>query len=122
MVTSGTCTRTLRRRGARPASSATSRPERSAAARCRIRSRPKRRRRHCAMPDRTPTPRTFRAPGRVNLIGGQVDYHEGFVVAMAIDREVRVTATARNDAMVSARSGEFDGDVVVRADGFDEPT
>ncbi|MDQ1383669.1 MAG: Galactokinase galactose-binding signature, partial [Actinomycetota bacterium] len=23
----------------------------------------------------------FRAPGRVNLIGGQVDYHEGWVVS-----------------------------------------
>ena len=29
-------------------------------------------------------------PRRVNLIGGQVDYHEGLVVAMAIDRDVFV--------------------------------
>lgn len=74
------------------------------------------------MRDARDSPRTFRAPGRVNLIGGQVDYHEGFVVAMAIDRDVRVTATARDDAFVSARSREVAGDVVVRADGSDEPS
>ena len=28
--------------------------------------------------------RTFRAPGRVSLIGGQVDYHEGWIVSLAI--------------------------------------
>jgi galactokinase len=68
----------------------------------------------------TPT-RTFRAPGRVNLIGGQVDYHEGWVVALAIDREVRVRATARDDGRVVARSSEFSGGVDVAADGTDDP-
>lgn len=55
--------------------------------------------------------RSFRAPGRVNLIGGQVDYHEGFVVSMAIDRDVVVRARPRNDGVVSARSAEFAGTV-----------
>ena len=40
------------------------------------------------------TTRRFRAPGRVNLIGGQVDYHEGWVVSMAIDRDVQVAVVA----------------------------
>ena len=40
-----------------------------------------------------------RARARVNLIGGQVDYHEGWVVSMAIDRDVVVAArTARRRA------------------------
>ena len=65
--------------------------------------------------------RTFRAPGRVNLIGGQVDYHEGWVVNMAIDRDVRVHATARADGRVIARSAEIDGRVEVAADGRDDP-
>src|SRR5438445_794258 len=66
-------------------------------------------------------PRRFRAPGRVNLIGGQVDYHEGWVVSLAIDRDVRVRATARDDARVIARSAAFDGAVDIAADGRDDP-
>ncbi len=67
-----------------------------------------------------PSP-TFRAPGRVNLIGGQVDYHEGWVVSMAINRDVRVRATTRDDGRVIARSAAFDGSVDVAADGSDDP-
>ena len=59
------------------------------------------------MPDGS---RRFRAPGRVNLIGGQVDYHEGWVVSMAIDRDVCVTAQRTPDrARVVARSGDLEG-------------
>jgi galactokinase len=70
--------------------------------------------------DRTST-RAFRAPGRVNLIGGQVDYHEGWVVSLAIDRDVSVRATARDDGRVVARSSDFDDVVDVAADGSDDP-
>jgi galactokinase len=68
----------------------------------------------------TPT-RTFRAPGRVNLIGGQIDYHEGWVVSLAIDRDVVVRATARDDGRVVARSSDFDGEVDIAAAGHDDP-
>ena len=67
------------------------------------------------------SPRTFRAPGRVNLIGGQVDYHEGWVVSLAIDRDVVVRAHSRDDARVCARSSDFDGMVDIAADGTDDP-
>ena len=66
-------------------------------------------------------PRVFRAPGRVNLIGGQVDYHEGCVVSMAIDRDVRVAVSPRDDGRVVAHSAELAGSVDVAADGRDEP-
>ena len=36
------------------------------------------------------SPRTFRAPGRVNLIGEHTDYNDGFVMPAAIDLSVFV--------------------------------
>src|SRR4051812_11533838 len=65
--------------------------------------------------------RNFRAPGRVNLIGGQVDYHDGWVVSMAIDRDVRIASTPRTDGRIHARSRDISGVVDVAADGSDDP-
>jgi galactokinase len=63
----------------------------------------------------------FRAPGRVNLIGGQVDYHEGWIVSMAIDRDVLVAFEPRTDGRIVADSREFDGTVEIPADGGEDP-
>lgn len=41
--------------------------------------------------------RTFRAPGRVNLIGEHTDYNGGFVLPMAIDRATTVRIAPRQD-------------------------
>lgn len=52
-------------------------------------------------------PLTFRAPGRVNLIGEHTDYNGGFVLPIAIDFECRVTATpAKKWAATSRQFGE----------------
>ncbi len=48
-----------------------------------------------------------RAPGRVNLIGEHTDYNDGFVLPVAIDREVRVAARRRPDSEVRLLAANF---------------
>lgn len=45
-----------------------------------------------------------RAPGRVNLIGEHTDYNDGFVLPMAIDREVWIALRPRADSTVRIAS------------------
>jgi galactokinase len=48
---------------------------------------------------------TARAPGRVNLIGEHVDYNDGWVLPMAIEREIVIRATQRPDQVATFASG-----------------
>jgi len=65
--------------------------------------------------------RWFRAPGRVNLIGDHTDYHDGFVLPLAVDRDCVVAAHPRDDGRVTVHSVELEGAVDVAADGADMP-
>jgi galactokinase len=61
-------------------------------------------------------PRCFRAPGRVNLIGGHVDYNEGWVLPLAIDRDCHVLARRRDDRLLRVHSDQFDETIEARLD------
>lgn len=52
-------------------------------------------------------PRTFRAPGRVNLIGEHTDYNDGFVMPAAIDLSVFVRIWPREDRQLEIYSENF---------------
>ncbi len=51
---------------------------------------------------------TVAAPGRVNLIGEHTDYNDGFVLPMAVDAKIMLTASARHDRQVRVYSVDFD--------------
>jgi galactokinase len=53
------------------------------------------------------TPRLYRAPGRVNLIGEHTDYNDGFVMPIALDRSTWVAAAPGNDRAIVVRSREY---------------
>lgn len=53
------------------------------------------------------TPRMFRAPGRVNLIGEHLDYNEGWVLPIAIDRSCHVAARRSDDRVLRIHSEQM---------------
>ena len=57
------------------------------------------------------SPRTFRAPGRVNLIGEHTDYNDGFVMPAAINFSVFVRVWPREDRKLEIRSENFDDQI-----------
>lgn len=53
------------------------------------------------------TPRIFRAPGRVNLIGEHTDYNDGFVMPAAVGFSTWVAIAERPDRKLLIHSEEF---------------
>jgi galactokinase len=64
--------------------------------------------------------RTFRAPGRANLIGEHTDHTDGLVLPVAIDRGVTLTAELGGER-IQLVSEDADGEVDLPADGSEAP-
>ena len=66
-------------------------------------------------------PFTVSAPGRVNLIGEHVDYNDGFVLPMAIERHVSIHVRPRADRLVTLVTERDPLAVTLDLDGPIEP-
>lgn len=66
------------------------------------------------------------APGRVNLIGEHIDYCDGYVLPLAIERQAVVVGRRRADTTAKLRSTAMDGEAVFEIDaapvGLGEPS
>lgn len=65
------------------------------------------------------------APGRVNLIGEHVDYNDGFVLPMAIERYVVIAASIASDSaqtFANVHSLNLNGSAQIPLEGSTQPT
>ncbi len=62
-----------------------------------------------------------RAPGRVNLIGEHTDYNDGFVLPVAIERQIVAAVSPRPDRLVRLASLQTDTSAEIDLDAYITP-
>jgi galactokinase len=63
---------------------------------------------------------TVLAPGRVNLLGEHIDYNDGMVLPVAIDRSVRLSFKPLAEPQVFLHAEDFDAHVIFDFDSINE--
>ena len=53
-------------------------------------------------------PAIFRSPGRVNILGEHTDYNDGFVLPAAIDKNIYIAISKRDDNIINLYAVDFD--------------
>src|SRR5271156_6827017 len=67
------------------------------------------------------SPRIFRAPGRVNVIGEHTDYNDGFVMPAAIEFYTWVAGAKREDRALEVYSDHYNGMISLSLDDLAGP-
>ena len=62
-----------------------------------------------------------RAPGRVSVLGGHVDYNEGWVMPAAIDRSIVLAVRPRSDGVLRVHSVSLEESASVSLDPVPGP-
>src|SRR5919108_1756770 len=62
----------------------------------------------CGISSTPSSTRTYRAPGRVNIIGEHIDYLGGTVLPFACDLEVRITGSEADDVVLRSNDGDLE--------------
>jgi galactokinase len=60
-----------------------------------------------------------RSPGRVNLIGDHTDYHDGFVLPIAIQSAIVLEGSSRSDRLVNVQSDSLHASVSIDMDALE---
>jgi galactokinase len=68
------------------------------------------------------TPRLFRSPGRINLIGEHTDYNNGFVLPASIDKAVYFAITPREDDLVFLHAADLGESYAFELADLEKPT
>jgi galactokinase len=69
------------------------------------------------------TPDVFiRAPGRANLLGGHVDMHDGFVINIAIDRDIWLAASFGSADLVRLHAADLNASTMLSLKRLGEQT